>query len=196
LSTSMKATGVAGVTKELRSVDRKSLNALRKDMRGSIMGVAKEIAATVPAQAPISGMQDHNGVTRWAGVPRASVSFTPGSGRGGSSRLLSMKFSGGKGKLGFDYAELAGSSKRPGSTRSKSYSRNGSIPFSHNVTTQGDKFKSAIADRVGLAKGKSGFFVFDSALKKHGKIEGLGKKAIDTYMKDATRAIGRARGSR
>jgi len=196
LSTSMRPQGVAQVTRELRGVDRASLNALRKDMRGSIMGIAKEIAGTVPPQAPISGMQDHNGVTRWGGIPRASVSFTPGGSRGGGNRLLSMKFTGGKGKIGFDYAELAGSSKRPGSTRSKSYSRNSSIPFRHNVTTQGDKFKSAIADRVGLTKGKSGFFVFDAALKKHGRIEGLGKRAIDAYMKDATRAIGRARGAR
>jgi hypothetical protein len=189
----MRPQGVAQVTRELRKIDRGSLNALRKDMRKSIMGIAKEIAGEVPPQAPISGMQDHNGVTRWGGIPRASVSFTPGGSRGGGNRLLSMKFTGGKGRLGFDYAELAGSSKRPGSTRSKFYSRNGSIPFRHNVTSQGDKFNSAIADRVGLAKGKSGFFVFDSALKKHGRIEGLGKRAIDDYMRDASRELQRVR---
>ena len=193
LSTSMRPQGVAQVTRDLRKIDRGSLNALRKDMRGSIMGIAKEIAGEVPAQAPISGMQDHNGVTRWGGIPRASVSFTPGNSRRGGNRLLSMKFSGGKGKLGFDYAELAGVGKRPGATRSKSYSRNGSIPFRHNVTTQGDKFKSAIAERVGLAKGKTGFFVFDAAMKKHGRIEGIGKRAIDKYMRDASRELQRVR---
>jgi hypothetical protein len=54
-------------------------------MRGSIMPVAKAIAGDVPEQAPLSGM-NHNGVTRWTGQVRSSVSFTPGRAKGGASQ--------------------------------------------------------------------------------------------------------------
>ena len=123
LSTKMRVEGLASLNNELRSLDRKALNKLRGEMRKSITPVMREIANDVPSEAPLSGM-NHNGITRWTGVPKASVSFTPGRGRGGSSRLLSMKFTGGTrvgGGIGFDYAELAGSSKRPGARYTKVY---------------------------------------------------------------------------
>ena len=192
LSTSMRPQGVAQVTRDLRKIDRGSLNALRKAMRVSIMPIAKEIAGTVPSEAPLSGMQNHEGVTRWGGIPRASVSFTPGGSRGGGKRLLSMKFTGGKGRIGFDYAELAGSSKRPGAQFSKVYSRGSSTGIQHAIRGQGKAFNAGIKAAVSI-KGKAGYFAFDSALKKHGRIEGLGKRAIDDYMRDASRELQRVR---
>ena len=116
LSTKMRVEGIASVTRELRGLDRKAVNKLRAEMRASITPVMRDIAGDVPPEAPLSGM-NHNGITRWTGVPKSSVSFTPGRARGGSTRLLDMKFTGGTragGGIGFDYAELAGSSKRPG----------------------------------------------------------------------------------
>ena len=191
----MRAEGVASVTRELRSLDRKAVNALRKHMRAAILPIAKEIAGEVPSQAPLSGM-NHSGVTRWTGVPKASVSFTPGKSRGGGTRLLGMKFTGGTGRsgggIGFDYSELAGSSKRPGSQFSKVYSRGGYGGQQHRVTGQGRAFNAGIKAAKPI-KGKGGFFVFDSALKKHGKIEGLGKRAIDQFMRDANSELSRAK---
>jgi hypothetical protein len=192
LSSSMRPQGVAQVTRDLRKIDRGSLNALRKDMRQSIMGIAQEIASEVPSVSPMPGMRDHEGVTSWGGSPRASVSFTPGRGRGGGKRLLAMKFTSKKKSIGFEYLELAGSSKRPGSKFSKVYSREGSTTFQHRVTNQGKAFNEKIARAVQI-KGTGGYFVFDSALKKHGRIEGLGKRAISKYMRDATREIQRVR---
>ncbi len=165
----MRPQGVAQVTRELRGVNRASLNALRKAMRVSIMPIAKEIAGTVPSEAPLSGMQNHEGVTRWGGIPRASVSFTPGGSRGGGKRLLSMKFTGGKGKIGFDYAELAGSSKRPGAQFSKVYSRGSSTGIQHAIRGQGKAFNAGIKAAVSI-KGKAGYFAFDSALKSMGAL--------------------------
>jgi len=191
----MRAEGVASVTRELRSLDRKAVNALRKHMRAAILPIAKEIAGEVPSQAPLSGM-NHSGVTRWTGIPKASVSFTPGKSRGGGTRLLGMKFTGGTsrsgGGIGFDYSELAGSSKRPGSQFSKVYSRGGYGGQQHRVTGQGRAFNAGIKAAKPI-KGKGGFFVFDSALKKHGKIEGLGKRAIDQFMRDANSELSRAK---
>jgi hypothetical protein len=204
LATEMRVEGVASLTRELRDLDRKAINKLKADMRMSIMPMAKEIAGTVPPQAPLSGMERSrlkyggspvNGVTRWTGVPRASVSFTPGRAKGGATKLLSMKFTGGTragGGIGFDYAELAGSSKRAGARFSRVYERNGIPGLQHRINGQGRAFNEGIA-RASRIKGKGGHFVYDAALKRYPRIEGMGKRAIDAFMVDATREIARLR---
>ena len=203
LSTEMRVEGIASVTNVLRDMDKKTVNKLRADMRASVMTVAKEIAGDVPPTPPLSGMgpntrrggNEVNGVTRWAGVPKASVSFTPGRASGKSTRILSMKFTGGSrsgGGIGFDYAELAGSSSRPGSRFTKPYERNGIPGFQHRVNGQGEAFNSGIRAAKPI-RGKGGYFVYDSAVKRYKSIEGLGKRAIDKYMQDATAEIARIR---
>ena len=197
LATEMRVEGLADVGNILRNMDRKVANKVRADMRASILPVASEIAGDVPATPPLSGM-NHNGVTRWAGVPKASVSFTPGRARGGSTRILAMKFTGGSrtgGGIGFDYAELAGNSTRPGSKFTKVYERNGIPGFQHRVSGQGKAFNAGIR-RAKPIKGKAGYFVFDSAVKRYKGIEGLGKRAIEKYMQDATQQIARVRAAR
>jgi len=182
----MRVDGIADVTKVLRDLDRKSLNKLRSQMRASINPVAKAIAGDVPEQAPLSGM-NHNGVTRWTGQVRSSVSFTPGRGRGGSKRVLSMKFTGGTragGGIGFDYSELAGSSRRPGAMFSRDYERDGIPGFQHRINGQGRSFNKGIKERKPI-RGRGGYFAYDSAVKRYPQIEGLGKKAINKFMRDA-----------
>lgn len=194
LSTQMRVEGLADLTKTLRTLDRKALNKLRAEMRGSINPVAKAIASDVPEQAPLSGM-NHNGVTRWTGTVRSSVSFTPGRARGGSTRLLAMKFTGGTraaGGIGFDYAELAGSSRRPGARFSRVYDRAGSPGIQHRINGQGRAFNQGIRAYKPI-KGRGGYFAYDSAVKKYPIIEGLGKRAIEKFMQDASNEIQRAR---
>ena len=196
LSTQMRVEGVSELTNTLRGLDRKALNKLRSEMRASINPVAKAIASDVPEQPPLSGM-NHNGVTRWTGQVKSSVSFTPGRGRGGSSRILSMKFTGGSrvdGGIGFDYAELAGSSRRPGSRFTKVYDRGGLPGFQHRVNGQGEAFNRGVRAYKPI-RGRGGFFAYDSAVKRYPQIEGLGKRAIDKFMTDATRELQRARGA-
>lgn len=190
----MRVEGIAQLTAELRGLDRKALNKLRATMRQSVGPVAKSIAADVPQSPPISGM-DHNGVTRWTGQPRASVSFTPGRAKGGSTRLLAMKFTGGTrggGGIGFDYAELAGSSKRAGASFSRVYDRAGSPGVQHKINGQGAAFNRGIKEAKPI-KGRGGFYVYDAALKRYPLIEGLGKRAIDQFMAEATRELARLR---
>ena len=194
LSTQMRVEGISQLTATLRTLDRKALNKLRAEMRGSINPVAKAIAGDVPEQAPLSGM-NHNGVTRWTGTVRSSVSFTPGRARGGSTRLLSMKFTGGTragGGIGFDYAELAGSSRRPGARFSKVYDRAGSPGIQHRINGQGRAFNRGIRAYKPI-RGRGGYFAYDSAVKKYPIIEGLGKRAIEKFMQDASNEIQRAR---
>jgi len=186
----MRVEGVADVTKELRNLDRKALNKLRAEMRGSINPIAKAIAGDVPEQAPLSGM-NHNGVTRWTGTVRSSVSFTPGRARGGASRLLAMKFTGGTragGGIGFDYAELAGSSKRPGARFSKVYERGGYPGLQHRINGQGQAFNKGIRAYKPI-RGRGGYFAYDSAVKRYPQIEGIGERAIKKFMTDASREL-------
>ena len=194
LSTQMRVEGISQLTATLRTLDRKALNKLRAEMRGSINPVAKAIAGDVPEQAPLSGM-NHNGVTRWTGTVRSSVSFTPGRARGGSTRLLAMKFTGGTragGGIGFDYAELAGSSRRPGARFSKVYDRAGRPGIQHRINGQGRAFNRGIRAYKPI-RGRGGYFAYDSAVKKYPIIEGLGKRAIEKFMQDASNEIQRAR---
>lgn len=197
LATEMRVEGLADVSKILRGMDSKVANKVRADMRSSILPVAKEIAGDVPPIPPLSGM-DHYGVTRWTGVPKSSVAFTPGRARGGGTRLLAMKFTGGSrtgGGIGFDYAELAGNSSRPGSRFTKVYERGGIPGFQHRVTGQGKAFNAGIRQAKKI-RGKAGYFVFDSAVKRYKGIEGLGKRAVEKYMQDATQQIARLRAAR
>jgi hypothetical protein len=194
LSTQMRVEGIASLTGTLRTLDRKALNKLRAEMRGSINPVAKAIAGDVPEQAPLSGM-NHNGVTRWTGQVRSSVSFTPGRAKGGASRLLAMKFTGGTragGGIGFDYAELAGSSKRPGARFSRVYDRDGTPGVQHRINGQGRQFNRGVRNAKPI-KGRAGYFAYDSAVKRYPTIEGLGKRAIDKFMRDANNEIRRQR---
>lgn len=196
LSTEMDVKGLAQLNNTLRDLDRKSLNKLRGEMRKSIKPVASAIANDVPETPPLSGM-NHNGVTRWTGQVKTSVQFTPGRARGGASRVLAMKFTGGTragGGIGFDYAELAGSSRRPGSRYSKVYDRGGYPGFQHRVNGQGQAFNRGIRSYKPI-RGRGGYFAYDSAVKKYPIIEGLGKRAIDKFMADATRELRRIRGA-
>ena len=196
LSTEMRVEGISQLNNTLRGLDRKALNKLKAQMRASINPVAKAIASDVPKQAPLSGM-NHEGVTRWTGQVRSSVSFTPGRGKRGASRILAMKFTGGTragGGIGFDYAELAGSSRRPGAKFTKVYERNGYPGFQHRVNGQGEAFNRGVRAYKPI-RGRGGYFAYDSAVKRYPQIEGLGKRAIDAFMADATRELQRIRGA-
>jgi hypothetical protein len=196
LSTQMRVEGLAQLNNTLRDLDRKALNKLKGEMRKSIKPVASAIANDVPETPPLSGM-NHNGVTRWTGQVKTSVSFTPGRAKGGASRILAMKFTGGTragGGIGFDYAELAGSSRRPGARYSKVYDRGGYPGFQHRVNGQGQAFNRGIRSYKPI-RGRGGYFAYDSAVKKYPIIEGLGKRAIEKFMADATRELQRIRGA-
>jgi hypothetical protein len=200
LSTQMRVEGIAQLSATLRTLDRKAVNRLRADMRGSVMPIAKAIAGDVPPEAPLSGMMRSrmkyggspvNGVTRWTGQPKSSVQFTPGRARGGASRILAMRFTGGTragGGIGFDYAELAGTSRRPGARFSRVYERNGIPGLQHRINGQGRAFNEGIRNARPI-KGRGGFFAYDAAVKRYPQIEGLGERAIKKFMTDANREL-------
>lgn len=198
LSTQIRAQGLKDTVATLRKIDNETQKQLRKGLRSTIKPVAQAIANNVPDTPPLSGMGPNtrrggnpvNGVTRWTGVPRVGVQFRTGGGK--TRQILSMKFTGAQGGLGLIYAELAGSSRRPGSRFTKVYERNGIPGFQHAVRGQGEAFNRGIRAAKQI-RGRGGYFVYDSAVKKYPIIEGLGRRAIDQYMKDANARIRKAR---
>jgi hypothetical protein len=192
LSTKIRAKGMKETVATLRKLDNETQKKLRKELRSKIKPVAQAIANDVPATPPLSGM-NHNGVTRWTGVPKVGVQFRTGGGK--TRQILSMRFTGGtrgQGGIGFDYAELAGSSRRPGSVFSRVYDRAGSPGIQHAVTGQGKAFNEGIRAAKEI-RGRGGYFAFDSSIKKYPIIEGLGKRAVKDYMRGASAAIRKAR---
>jgi hypothetical protein len=102
-----------------------------------------------------------------------------------------MKFTGGTragGGIGFDYAELAGSSRRPGARFSRVYDRGGSPGVQHRINGQGRAFNEGIRAAKPI-KGRAGYFVYDAAVKRYPQIEGLGKSAIKKFMQDANKEL-------
>jgi len=131
----------------------------------------------------------HDGVTRWQGKPKASVSFTPGKSRSGN-RLLSIKVTGGSAKagpIGFDYAEMAGVRRRAPKPFSKVYQREG-LNQQHRVNGQGDAMISALQRKVPI-RGRAGYFAFEEALQKYGLLSKIGVLALQKFSVKITHEL-------
>lgn len=119
----------------------------------------------------------HRGKTRWRGVNKPRVEFTPGKTRAGAHRLVNIAFTGGSRGLGFDYAELAGIRRRPPKEYSKEYQRRGdSVIRQHRINGQGDGFIKALEDQV---MEKPGRFAFSGMLKKRAEVTRLAIESIN-----------------
>jgi hypothetical protein len=188
ISARVDASNINHTVKTLRGVDRKVLNELRKELRGKVQPYANSIAQAVPAQSPLRGMR-HNGVTRWEGKPKASVSFTPGKSRSGN-RLLSIKVTGGSAKsgpIGFDYAEVAGIRRRAPRPVSKVYEREGLLQ-QHRVNGQGDAMIRALQRKVPI-RGRAGYFAFQEALQKYPLLNKIGVLALQKFSVKITHEL-------
>jgi len=111
-------TGLPTVIRYLRRYQPETLKAIRKDIRSEIRPIMRpivnEINSKVTSDLRSKGYNMfHNGRTAWNGVR-----YTPqvSSNRKG---IMRIRLTGRGGKLGFDYAELAGIRRRPPRSRSK-----------------------------------------------------------------------------
>lgn len=192
ISARFDSSDINHTVRTLRGVDRRVLNDLRKELRGKVQPYAQSIANAVPAQSPLRGMR-HEGVTRWGGKPKATVSFTPGKSRKGN-RLLSIKLTGGsagRGPIGFDYAEVAGVRKRPPKPFSKVYRDGQGLSRQHRVNGQGDAMIEELRRRNPI-RGKAGYFAFNEALQKYGLLNKIGVLALQKFsIKITHELIGR-----
>lgn len=115
LRAEVDARDMARVARVLRKVDKELLNDLGRSMRSGIGGTAKEIAAKANANgAPLSGMRNNNGNTKWGNV-RASISTRSGRNRFGWGDLVTINVDAGRNARGMYIAEFAGSKNPNGS---------------------------------------------------------------------------------
>lgn len=176
--------GINETVRELKEVERTAVRQLRSDLKMKLNPLAQEIAARIPREAPLSGMR-HRGRTRWRGVNKPVVEFTPGRARQGGNKLVNIRFTGGARGLGFDYAELAGIRRRPPRPTSRPYERRDRAgTFQHRLNGQGDAFIQGLAERTNRGPGR---FMFLEAIKRRPQLVLLALESLNT----ATRKINR-----
>ena len=173
------------MVRELKTIDDKSVRALRTGLKVGLQPVAASIQAAIPKTPPLSGM-NHRGRTKWRGANKPVIRFMPGRSRSGGSNLLVITVTGGKRGVGFDMAELAGIRSRPGATRSRTYTRRvpgGGISreMSHRVTSQGDTFIQKLNERKPI-RGVAGRYAYDAFLKMKPSIVETSRLIINQFM--------------
>lgn len=154
--------GLSEVIRFLRRYQPEVLKQLRKDISAEIKPLVQEsvseVNSLVTSQLKQRGYQMfHGGKTAWNGVR-----YTP---RVTSNRqgLIKLTFTGKGGKLGYDYAELAGIERRPPRMRSKPWPAN---PQGYLYNEQGMTFNR----RLEKDFGKPGRFMWIRIIKKRKQI--------------------------
>ena len=177
--------GVAEVTKLLKRFEPDVLKEMRKEFRVELKPIAQEIATSINSQVtPRLQSRDyemfHNGRTSWNGV------------RGGTSLLASrtksiakLTFTGRSGKVGFDYAELAGIERRPPRARSKGWYSTSVGYHSYTYNGQGKVFN----ERLEKDFGGPGRFAFVRYLKRRKEVDKKAQKVADRFIKRVNRLI-------
>lgn len=130
---------VEELIKNMKDLDPKSVTALRRKLRTALMPIANQVVNNVPRSSPFVGMERNlYGRVQW-GAPKGRIAVTPGKSarQRGWAPLVTLILTN-KERLGFDYAEHAGSRRMPERPISKKYKRR--IDYKerqHKVTTQG-----------------------------------------------------------
>jgi len=163
---------VEKVVRELRELEETAITQLRSDLKVRLNPIASMVASQIPRESPLrpsrnpngtlkGGGMSHRGETRWRGVNKPVVQFTPGRRRDKSYKLVNIAMTGGSRGLGFDYAELAGIRRRPPKLISKPYQRRGdAVVRQHKVNGQGDGFIKALQEQVRQAPGRFAYIKF------------------------------------
>lgn len=185
--------------RELKTLDDKSVKALRTGLSVGLQPYLARIQSAVPKEAPLSGMQRTRkgrpvrGRTKWRGINKPVIKFMPGRSKRSGTNLLMITVTGGKRGFGFDYAELAGIRSRPAAARSRKYTRR--VPgggttreMSHRVTTQGDVFIREL-DEAKPIRGKAGRYAYDEFIKMRPAIVETSRVIINKFMASYNRRL-------
>jgi hypothetical protein len=186
LQSRVSVENVNAVVRELKEFENTAVRELRSDMKQKLGPIAGQIAAGISRDAPLRGMR-HRGKTRWRGVNKPVVEFSPGRGRYGGKRLVNIRFTGGSRGLGFDYAELAGIRRRPPKPMSKPYQRRDRDGVQqHRLAGQGDAFIQALAEQTGKGPGR---FMFLSAIKRRPQLVMIATKSLNDAAAKVNRRL-------
>jgi len=169
--------GIAYVVGQLKQYRPESLKALRKslrkEMKPMLNKITSEINTEVSAELQSRDYEMfHNGRTSWNGV-RASMSVTSNK----KGDMVKIVMTGRGGKLGFNYAELAGIERRPPRKQSKGWYSTSVGYHSYDYAGQGLVFN----ERLTRDFGKPGRFGWIRIVKRRKEIEKEIKQVLDRY---------------
>ena len=183
--------GVDKVLAEIGNLPKKVRSDFRRDMGRAIRPTAAAIKQRVPSDGTevLSGMV-HAGRTRWSPV-KATVKFHAKSRKPGYGYkpLVQIDVTGSSG-LGFDYAELAGASKRAPRAETKEFTRNtryGQTRAYKRVNNHGDQFIKSLKKR--FPPSKAGRFAYRIFIQEKPKLEAEALKIMETYAAKVNRRI-------
>jgi hypothetical protein len=194
IKTTIKVEGVDELLAALKDLtSAKTQRKFKQDMGNAVRPVAAMIKQGVPTDGGrvLSGMV-HQGRTRWSPV-RAVVKFDAKARRSKAQYrpLLQINVTGSPGGLGFDYAELAGASKRAPRPRTKEFSRrtiNGETRTYSRVNTGGDIFIQNLTNRFPM-RAKAGRFAYRIFLTQKQQLERDALKILETYASKISRNV-------
>lgn len=143
--------GVAETLAALRKIQPDSLKALRREIQtdAGVVAAVSSIQSQIPAVAPLSGMMNHNGLTRYE-VPRVKTSLR--SPRRAMSQaeaaLVSIVASPPRGAIGFLLSDMAGRGIGARNARGRAMLRNLESKPSRYVYPGFEKREKNVADGV------------------------------------------------
>lgn len=174
--------------KVLRETDSNLVRELRSGLKRSIEPVTAKIASSIPRDSKLRGM-NHRGRTRWRGVNKPVVNFTPGRSRKSGTRLVSISVTGGARGLGFDYGELAGLRRNTPKPRSKEYQRRGDkVMRTHRIAGQGDGMIEGL-EKYYPIRGRAGRFAFDAFLDSRPYVQGIAMVAVNKLAAETNQKL-------
>jgi hypothetical protein len=168
-------TGSSAAIRELKKYEPELYKKLRQSLNSELNPVIKpiqsEINSNIASQvmSKLPGMF-HNGRSSWSGATMTTrVSVNP-------KNLISITATGKSGKVGFNYAELAGIQRRRPRPMSRPYQKNGET-VRHAVNGQGIAFNEKLRREFG----KPGRFAWIRVLRKKPAIELKVSRIADRY---------------
>lgn len=194
-SVKITVTGIDNVVASLGRMDKNLIKDLRKDMGNAIRPTAAIIKSRVPTQGStvLSGLDNHQGRTRWNPV-KTTIKFYPKVRKQGYGYkpLVGIDITGHPGGLGFDYAELAGASKRKPRPRTKAFTRqlaNGETRTYTRVNNHGDQFIRVLKEAFPM-RANAGRFAYRVFRQELPQLEATALRIIETYAAKVNRRIG------
>lgn len=143
--------GVQDTIALLRKIEPEGLKELRREIKNDL-GIAAAISSIrseIPAVAPLSGMMNHEGKTRYL-TPRVTVSLrTPRRNMSRSeSSLITLVTASPKGSFGFELVDMAGRASGGKTASGRALIRNLAAKASRFVYPGYEKKEQNVADGV------------------------------------------------
>jgi len=177
-------TGSSEAIRELKKYEPELYKELRKKLNTDLNPIIKPIQGEINSEITNSLKSSmpglfHNGRSSWSGATMTSrVSTNP-------KNLISITAAGRSGKVGFNYAELAGIQRRRPRPISREYTKNGRT-MRHRVNGQGIAFNEKLRSEFG----KPGRFAWIRVLRKKPMIENKIERIATSYGIALSRRLG------